>query len=82
MAVGGVEVVEVVLEVEEAGWWWTGVDWDEGRPARRTGVEVRLWVSKDRLGLLRNCEGLKGRVCTGLTFCGVVRRLSLCSCRD
>lgn len=83
-ALGGVEVeateeeVRTTLEVVEGG-CWSGVDWEEGR-VERTGVEVRLVVSKGRLGLLRNWEGLKGRLCMGLTFCGVVSRLSPCSC--
>lgn len=48
----------------------------------RTGVEVRLPSSKEMLGLLRNCEGLKGMLLTGVTFWGVVRRDSFCSIRD
>lgn len=74
---GAVEEVRRTLEEEEMG-CWSGVDWEEGS-VPRTGVEVRF-VSKERLGLLRNCEGLKGRLCMGLTFCGVVSRLSPCSC--
>lgn len=69
--------VEVWLGgLDEDGRGWTGVDWDTGIPPR-TGVEVRLPSSKDMLGLLRNCEGLKGIVLTGDIFWGVVSRDSL-----
>lgn len=63
---------------------WTGVeDCVTGiPPPPKTppwmGVEVMVPSSKDRLGLLRNWEGLKGMlVLTGDIFCGVVRRDSL-----
>lgn len=49
---------------------WTGVDWETGPPPCTNGVEVSVVPpsSKDRFGLLRNCDGLKGMVFTGVTF--------------
>lgn len=66
--------------MDEGG--WTGVDWETGPPPCTKGVEVSVVPpsSKDRFGLLRNCEGLNGMVFTGVTFWGVDNSDSLCSC--